>query len=403
MKILDRYVLVTFLKNYLISFMVLVGMYVVLDMVFNFDELVDVKGVGEASKTDLWETVLGIGDFYFYQIFIFFVYLSGMIPVVAAAFTLIRLSRFNELTAVLAAGVPMLRIALPIVLAGLVLQVLLYVDQQYLIPQMIPKLMRDHDERSDASAKSFEIRAMQDNDLGLIRASRYTPATPQAPATMEIVDITERQQVDRQVMGSDGTPVLGPDGQPVVRRNLQASAHITADKAVWNDAAQQWDLENGQRVTGLSPDALQSAVEPALFYKSNVTPEEVALYRSGDWVEFLSSGKIDELIQRPGSYGQTHLMRVKHWRFVQPIMNLVLLLLAIPFLMTREPGKLKSAATKCLVVTAMGMGAVFLSHQLAGTTPPRPEWTTLWPALMAWMPVFVFGPVAYLFLERVKT
>lgn len=109
MKILDRYVLSTFLKNYLIAFMVLVGMYVVLDMVFNFDELVDVKGVGEASKTDVWETIAGIADFYFYQVFVFFVYLSGMIPVVAAAFTLLRLARFNELTAVLAAGVPMIR------------------------------------------------------------------------------------------------------------------------------------------------------------------------------------------------------------------------------------------------------------------------------------------------------
>ncbi len=43
MKILDRYILVSFLKNWLISFMVLVGMYMVLDMVFNFDELVAMK------------------------------------------------------------------------------------------------------------------------------------------------------------------------------------------------------------------------------------------------------------------------------------------------------------------------------------------------------------------------
>ena len=43
MKILDRYVLSTFLKNYLISLRVLIGLYVVLDMVFNFDELAEVQ------------------------------------------------------------------------------------------------------------------------------------------------------------------------------------------------------------------------------------------------------------------------------------------------------------------------------------------------------------------------
>src|SRR5688572_7261436 len=122
MKILDRYVLVSFLKNYLISFMVLVGMYVVLDMVFNFDELANIK---EKAPTDSgFESVLAsignIADFYAHQVFLFFVHLAGVIPVVAAAFTLMRLSRFNELTAVLAAGVPLLRVAMPIIIAGVI-------------------------------------------------------------------------------------------------------------------------------------------------------------------------------------------------------------------------------------------------------------------------------------------
>src|SRR5882757_8135800 len=43
MKILDRYVLVAFIKNYLISLMVLLGLYIVLDMTFNFDELAEVQ------------------------------------------------------------------------------------------------------------------------------------------------------------------------------------------------------------------------------------------------------------------------------------------------------------------------------------------------------------------------
>ena len=106
MKILDRYVLISFLKNYLIAFMVLVGLYVVLDMVFNFDELVEIQN--KAQETGM-QTVFGllrdIGDYYFYQSFLIFVHLAGIIPVVAAAFTLMRLSRFNELTAMLAAGV----------------------------------------------------------------------------------------------------------------------------------------------------------------------------------------------------------------------------------------------------------------------------------------------------------
>ena len=120
-------------------------------------------------------------------------------------------------------------------------------------------------------------------------------------------------------------------------------------------------------------------------------------------MELLSTSRIDQLIDRPGSYGQTNLLRVKHWRFVQPFMNVVLLLLAIPCVLTREPGRLKSAATQCLLLTGLGMGSMFLSHQLAGNPPPGPDWVVTWPALMAWMPVLVFGPVAIVLLDRLKT
>src|SRR5215218_9610832 len=121
MKILDRYVLVSFLKNYLISFMVLIGLYVVLDMVFNFDELAEVQGkasVGGVSSVIMM--LRAIADYYFFQCFKIFVHLSGIIPIVAAAFTLIKLTRFNELTASLAAGVPLLRTAMPIIIAAMI-------------------------------------------------------------------------------------------------------------------------------------------------------------------------------------------------------------------------------------------------------------------------------------------
>src|SRR5688500_14580898 len=126
MKIVDRYVLVSFLKNYLISFCVLVGMYVVLDMIFNFDELVEYQDKTELSGPQaVFEFVRYVTDFYFYQVFHYFVLLSGIIPLVAAAFTLMRMVRFNELSALLSAGVPLLRIALPIVIASVLLQGLL--------------------------------------------------------------------------------------------------------------------------------------------------------------------------------------------------------------------------------------------------------------------------------------
>lgn len=394
MRILDRYVIVSFVKNYVISFMVLVGMYVVLDMVFNFNSMVQFQSQNGAVLS-MFDTLADMGDYYFYQCFLFFVHLSGIIPVVAAAFTLTRLSRFNELTAMLAAGVPLLRIAMPIVMAALLLNALLLVDQEYLIPNMIPKLVREHGEIHQTGVTNFTINFMQDSHDGLLHVARYHPrgvaGSNNNLPTMERIDVLERVPVTHEV---DGVSVT----------DLQPVAHISADWAFWNARSQTWDLQNGTRVQGLTVGETRSPELKCDSYRSDITPEEINLYRSGNYVDLLGTSRINELLARPKSYGMINLLRTKHGRFTQPVMNVILLLLCIPCVLTREPGKLKAGATKCLFFMGMGLGSMFLSQQLAGAThPPFGMGLDQWTALMAWLPIFLFGPTSVYLLEKIKT
>lgn len=379
MKILDRYVISTFLKNYLISFFVLIGLYVTLDMVFNFDELVQVQE--RAGATSGLESAIAViraaADYYFYQFFYIFVQLSGMIPVVAAAFTLIRLSRFNELSAMLSAGVPLLRVASPIIIVALILNGLLLLDQELLIPQIIPKLVRSKQEAGQETAsKEFQIPAMQDDKNGVLNVARYRPGP--------------------------GTPVMFE--MTLVERNkeLQPVAMITAKRADWDAQTASWRLTEGRRIDGLLYDTNRKVTDNVTEYKSNVTPEEIALYRSGNYVELLSTHRIDELLDRPQSYGTVALLRVKHSRFTQPLVNIILLLLAIACVLSREPTRLKSAATWCLILTGLCMATTFVGQQLTGS-PPNAQLAPQWPAIMAWLPILIFGPIAVFLLDRVET
>jgi lipopolysaccharide export system permease protein len=397
MKILDRYVIISFLKNYAISFMVLVGMYIVLDMVFNFSNLVQVQA-NTAQQITLFDNLRDIGDYYFYQCFLFFVHLSGIIPVVAAAFTLMRLSRFNELTAMLAAGVPLLRISMPIIIVALVLNGLLLVDQEVVIPQMIPQLARDHDEVHQAKTTYYPILAMQAG-TDLVYSARYFPTSDSgAPPTMKDMDVIERQPAVVAVStGGDRPAVADTDDAP-----LAPYGHIWASAAVWDADSQQWKLTDGFQISGISPDQTRSPRLPCLTYKNTfLTPDNIALYRSSKFVELLSTERIQQLIDSK-SYGRMNLLRVKYWRFTQPLMNVILLLLAIPCVLTREPGRLKQAAMKCLILSGLALGSIFLSQQLAPNHPPSvaPE---NWAILLAWVPIFIFGPVSVVLLDRVKT
>ncbi len=379
MKILDRHVLLSFLRNYLISFMVLIGLYVTLDMVFAFDEFAEVRGKeGTAGGGSAWTVVRHIADYYSYQVFLIFAYLSGVIPVVAAAFTIIRMTRFNEMTAIMAAGVPLLRVAMPIIIAALMLNVLLVIDQELLIPRMIPMLIRKHDQ-TDAVSKAFPIGGMQDDQGRLLVAARYNPPTDATAATMEVLSVITR------------------DGQ------LRPLTHTTADLATWDDAADEWQLTNGVVVEGLLGDEQRSEEQPVASYRSNITPEEIALYRSGDYVQLLSTARINQLLNRKDSYGTTDLLRVKHTRWVQSLLNMVLLLLALACLLTRDPSRLKLGIMRCAAVTGLCMGAIFLSQQLAGHPQGGPQWLDTWPAIMAWTPILIFGPAAVYMLDRVNT
>jgi lipopolysaccharide export LptBFGC system permease protein LptF len=379
MKILDRYVISTFLKNYFISFFVLIGMYITLDMVFNFDELVQVQEhvQGMSGVDSAMLVIRAAADYYFYQLFTIFVQLSGMIPVVAAAFTLIRLSRFNELSAMLSAGVPLLRVASPMIIVALILNGLLLLDQELLIPQIIPKLVRSKQEAGQETAsKEFQISAMQDDKYGVVNVARYRPG-PGNPTMYELT-LVERD------------------------KDLQPTAMVTAKRAEWEPETASWRLIEGRRVEGLGYATGRKIEDNFPYYKSNVTPEEINLYRSGNYVELLSTHRIDELLDRPQSYGTVALLRVKHSRFTQPLVNIILLLLAIACVLSREPTRLKSAATWCLLLTGLCMATTFLGQQLTGA-PPKPTWAPQWPAIMAWLPILIFGPIAVFLLDRVET
>jgi lipopolysaccharide export system permease protein len=389
MKILDRYVLFTFLKNYLLSFMILVGLYIVLDMLFNFDDLMSVQTKeGVTGFASIWPLLRTIFDYYFYQIFLIFVQMSGIIPIVAAAFTMMRMSRQNELSAILSAGVPLLRVAAPIIIASVVLNGLLLVDQELIVPLMIPKLARSHQEAGQEMGNAFEIKSMQDDHRNLLLAAKYFP-DPKAYSMQEVTIIERNDQ-------------------------FQPTAQITAERAEWQPRRSQWNLINARRVTGMEPGARphidEHYKEP---YKSSITPEEISLYRSNEYVNLLSTERINQLLSRSEGdeksdkssapvYGINQLLRVKHTRFTQPLMNIIMLLLGIPCVLTRAPGQLKAAAMKTLVFSGLCMTIVFLTSMLAAT-PPNAGLAWEWPAIMAWIPIILFGPVAVWLLDKIES
>jgi lipopolysaccharide export LptBFGC system permease protein LptF len=339
------------------------------------------QGAGGGVATFI-EIGRNIADYYFYQSFLFFNNLAPVIPGVAASFTLIRLSRSNELVAILAAGVPLLRVAAPILLAAVLLTSLVVLNQELVIPNITPQLMRQHDQAGRRGAVAgWAIHGIRDAESNaLFRASRYSPPTAQSPARIVYLDVLNRTAEGRVV------------------------GHLSADAATWDPLRGprgRWVLEGGRYVR-LGEAAGAGAPADVRELDSSISPDVIALYRSMNVAELLSTARINELLASPQAFGTEELVRVKHTRWAGVLLNIVMLLLSIPAVLTREPRVLGPMAVKCGMLVAALMGLVFVTHSLAAK-PPRAEWLDQWAAFMAFLPVFIFGPAAVHLLRQVKS
>ena len=95
-----------------------------------------------------------------------------------------------------------------------------------------------------------------------------------------------------------------------------------------------------------------------------------------------------------------HLTDAGESSFSQLVMNVVMLLVAIPCVLTREPGRLKRSILKCLILVGLCIAGYFISFQIADRPPDGPQWVDRWPAMMAFAPVLVFGVLAVYLLDR---
>ena len=111
MTIIDRYLLRRFVQNFLICFSSLMGLWIVIELSTNLDEFTRCGGKSGG-------VVFLAADYYGYKALGIFDQLAGMLAMVAAMFTISWIQRHNEMTALMALGVPRIRIVRPILIAG---------------------------------------------------------------------------------------------------------------------------------------------------------------------------------------------------------------------------------------------------------------------------------------------
>ncbi|MCJ7729172.1 MAG: LptF/LptG family permease, partial [Sedimentisphaerales bacterium] len=182
MKILDKYVTKNFLIGYAISFCVLIGLRIIIDLFVNLDEFTEHANLGTLA------VIRNIFGFYCLNITLYFRDFAGMITVVAAAFSLGKMVRSNELVAVMASGVSLKRVIVPIGFLAILLTVVLVIDQELLIPPLSDKLVRGQD--ALPGQETYDVWFIADANGSLICSQKFYVKT----STLEKPTIITRQR-----------------------------------------------------------------------------------------------------------------------------------------------------------------------------------------------------------------
>jgi len=129
----------------------------------------------------------------------------------------------------------------------------------------------------------------------------------------------------------------------------------------------------------------------ALLYHTDLDPSVLALRQARGWLRYMSTAEITRLLRLQRVPDREHALLVRHSRFADLINNLIMLIVGVPFILSRERN-IKSSAL--LAVLMVGGLYVFIYLARYVGLPPLPATA---------LPILVFGPIAAVMLYEIKT
>lgn len=373
MKILDRYVAKNFIIGYVIAFCVLMGLRIMTDLFIKLDEFT------EHDLTTL-AVLKNIVTFYALNCTLYFRDFAGMITAVAAAFSFGRMIRSNELVAVMASGISLKRIIAPIVFLALLLTGLQVIDQELVIPPLADKLVRSHDDLP--GQESYDVKFIGDGKGSLINSQRFDVGT----STLHNPTILLRRKTTNSEI-------------------WEVTHRIHAERAVYDSQTGLWMLYTQDPDTGeqlahglLYEVGSREKPQPIPSYASDLKAKDIPVRCKSEHKTLLSWRQLKALAAQGSTIrDEAQLRSQMHFRVTDPIINLIMLMVSLPILVCRDPKTMKSSVMISFAITGACFITTFVCKILAT------EVVRVMPEMWAWLPVFIFMPIAFIELDSMKT
>jgi lipopolysaccharide export system permease protein len=378
MRIIDRYLLRQFVQTFLICFMSLIGLFVVIDLLTNLDEFVTAgKNSGGVMRF--------ISRYYMFQTILFFDRTGGLLALVSAMFTVSWIQRHNEMTALLSAGVSRFRVLLPIICAVAVVSLVLAANREIVMPRYRHELSRGSKDPSGCKPQSLGSR--YDGRTNVLLAGKSSYADKRRIEEPRFVMPTSLYKYGN-TLTADNAYYKPPEGDRpggYLFDGVRRPKNLDTRPSLWLD---------GQRVLITPCDEPKWLKPNQCFLVSDVDFDQLAegknltqLSSTAQLIRGLRNASLD--------YGAKEKVAI-HARMLQPLLDMTLLFLGLPLVVTRESRNVFVAMGICMVVTT-AFTLVVAGVQDLGEI----SYWFFTPALAAWAPLILFVPLAAWMIEGI--
>jgi lipopolysaccharide export system permease protein len=366
-----------------ICFCCLIGLLVVVHAFTNLDEFI---AFGKARGSLL----RALAEYYGPYSIALLDKFGAMLALMAIMFVVSWLKRTNELTSMMAAGISPRRILIYPIIASGVFFALLAVNRELVIPHYQEMLGKNPQDLAEGHMRS--VKPTYDGKNGILIGGRSMSL-----ANRMLVEPIFRMDgfasaVAKQIIAKEAYYQTANDNHPAGFLMVAVRAPINMSNFPSVPDADPKTASNSDSATINTYALLTPKDNPWLqpdqcFVKTGIDFGDL---RGGSgWKQYASTLDMIERLRSPVSHYGDDLRVNVHSRFVQPIMDMTLLMIGLPIVLKRQDRHLFYIAGVTLVAVG-GFMAVTMGIQAAAGAG-------LWisPFFGAWLPVLLFAPWAW--------
>lgn len=369
----DRYLLKRYFHAFAVCFVAAIGVFFVFDAFTNADEFQKASPDGS-----VWPIMRRMAVYYGCQSSLLLSLVGHMLCVLATMIVLVTVQRTGELHPVLASGVPLYRVVLPLVAGALLVNAGMMVNQEWVLPRVAHVLQTPRGRRVE---QGVDVRPSLDFATHvLISASRVYPGSSrleEAEFVLPVPDVVTRLTT---LKAKRAQYVLGGPGG----RSGWLLAGLDPAPAELSLAAAGRDVVRAGRRPG------------TLFVVSGVTPDQLS-EKAGN-ARFLSTPDLLKRIHNPSQATRVaHDQSLAiHARLTRPLLNIAAVFLVVPFLVRRES---RGVVTNLAIAGGVMLGLLGAAEACLYLA----SFQVLAPDVAAWLPVVASGMCATWYARHAET